>query len=406
MPGFGGIPGFRRFANRWMAGLITWLFPLAILGSIAAASRTRATWPVGREHLGLVIWGGWLATHWVVFSFAQGIHEYYTTVMGPAVAALAAIGAVALYEASTRGGWRTLLLPGVTLATAAWQAWIVNRHPGWRAWLLPTLLGGAALGSIGFVASRWLADRWPSLTWARVSAGVGLASLLVCPTLWSMITVMPPGVAILPTADPTLLNLKREGPTSSPTAGGGAGARLNSPAEATRRLVAFLKANRRDEPILVAGLSSVVVAPIIIATGEPAVSLGGFLGGDIVMSMDRFIELVEGGQLRFFLVNSGPGGGGPGSGPPRTPGGPGGVGGGPPDVRGNAAIVAWVREHGKPVDPKLWKLDDPAEASKAEPPPVGELPPDPARAPSGRLRRQVQVYDLRPELGLTPPSAG
>ncbi len=272
-----------------------------------------------------MIWGGWFATHWVVFSFAQGIfHEYYTTVMGPAVAALAGIGAVALWEASSRGGWRGLLLPGVILLTAAWQGSIVDHYPDWKLWLLPTLLGGAGLGSVGFVASRWLAGRWESVPWARTSAGVGLASLFVCPTLWSMTTVLAKGISMMPTADPTLIGARRDGPASNMPFGPGGPMDLSP--EETKRLVDFLKANRHDETILVAGLASMPIAPIIIDWGETAVALGGFMGGDPALSKDQFIKLVEDGRLRFFLSSPGPGGGGgppsgPGGGPPRGPGG-------------------------------------------------------------------------------------
>ena len=389
-----------------MVGLITWLFPLAILGSIAAAARSRLSWPIGREHLALAIWGGWFATHWVVFSFAQGIfHEYYTTVMGPAVAALAGIGAIALWETSIRGGWRTLLLPSVILATAAWQATIVNPYPDWKIWLLPTLLGGAVLGSVGFVASRWLEARWSTVPWARLTAGVGLASLLVCPTLWSMTTVLAKGVSMMPTADPVLLGVKRDGPAAFlPFMPGGVGGSRGNPMEPepaeTRRLIAFLRANRHDETILVAAMSSMAVAPIIIDSGETAVGLGGFMGGDPAVGKEQFLKMVEDGRLRFFLFGPGPGGGGPPGGgppggPPRGPGGGPGFGGGPPGLMmANQEIIAWVREHGEVVDSKLWKVDEPAEEPEPEPP-SGDEPPDPARM-MGRMRRMTQLYDLRP----------
>ena len=403
MPGFGGTPGFARFANRGMAGLITWLFPLAIAGAAVAATRYRPAWPIGREHLALGLWAGWFATHWVVFSFARGIfHEYYTTVMGPAVAALAGIGAVALWDISRQGGWRAILLPASLLVTVAWQGSIVNHYPDWKVWLLPTVLGGAGVGAAGFLASRWPADVRPSSPWVGLSAGVGLASLFVCPTLWSIAPVLAKGVAMMPTADPTMLGARRDGPASfTPFMPGGP---MDSNPEETKRMVDFLVANRHGESILVAALASMPIAPIIIETGEPAVALGGFMGMDRALTKDQFVKMVDDGRLRFFLVAPGPGGGGgppggPGFGPPGGPGGPRGMPfppGGPGGM-GNSEIMAWVREHGKVVESKLWKDDEPDE--EPEPPSDDDRPFDPARM-FGRMRRMTRIYDCRPDLGL------
>ena len=418
-PGFGGTPGFARFANRGIAGLITWLFPAAILGSLLAGCRSRWTWPIGREPLALMIWGGWFATHWVVFSFARGIfHEYYTTVMGPAVAALTAIGAVALWDVSARGGWRAFLLPSVLLLTAAWQGSIVNHYPDWRPWLLPIVLGGAGVGSVGFIASKWLAARWSSIPWARSFAGVGLASLLIGPTAWSMTAVLAKGVSMMPTADPTLMGARSDwpGPAMPFMPGpGGRGNPMEPDPEETRRLVAFLKANRHGESILVAAPGSMPVAPIIIESGESAVSIGGFMGGDPALTRDQFVKLVDDGRLRFFLFGGGPGGGPPGGGPgggppgfgpPRGPGGPGGFGGGPPGMMGNREILAWVREHGEEVDSKLWRGEEPdADPEDDAGPPPGDEPFDPSRM-FRRMRRETRLYDLRPGLGIVAAPGG
>ena len=413
MPGFGGTPGIARFALPSISGLITWLFPLAILGAAVASTRYQFTWPIGREHAALTLWAGWFATHWVVFSFARGIfHEYYTTALGPAVAALAGIGAVALWETSRQGGWRTILLPSAILLTAAWQGSIVNHYPDWRRWLLPTLLGGAGLGAIGVLGSSWLAKARPAVPWARASAGIGLAALFVGPTLWSIAPVLAKGVSMMPTADPTMLGVRRDGP-ASPMPFPPGGGPFESSAKETRRLVDFLVANRHGESILVAGLASMPIAPIIIESGEPAVSIGGFMGMDKALSKDRFAKLVEDGQLRFFLIGPGPGGGGgppggPGFGPPGGPGGRGrGPGGMPfppggPGGMGNSEIAEWVREHGKVVDSKLWKVDEPDE--EPEPTPAGDQFPDPARM-FGRMRRMTQIYDCRPDLGLVAAPA-
>lgn len=387
MPGFGGTPGIARFANKGMAGLITWLFPLAIVGTIAAWARSKSS-PEVRP--ALVLWGGWFATHWVVFSFAEGIfHDYYTTVMGPAVAALAGLGAVALFDESRRGGWRSILLPGSILLTAGWQASIVQHYPDWSRWLIPSLAGAAVVGSLGLVAARWRGDQGESAGSAMAWASLGLAGLFIAPALWSATAAMAPGISMMPTADPTLIGVRRDGPTTPMPFG--PGGPMEATLEETKRLVAFLRANRQGESIAVAAMASMPIAPMLIESGEPAVSLGGFLGMDPAVSLARFVGWVEAGQLRFFLAG---GPGGPPGGPP---------GGGPMGPMGGSGIAAWVVEHGQEVDASLWKGDQPTEPDDA-PPAEGE-PFDPARM-FGRMRRMAKLYDLRPDLGPLAPPGG
>jgi 4-amino-4-deoxy-L-arabinose transferase-like glycosyltransferase len=195
----------------------------------------------------------------------------------------------------------------------------------------------------------------------------------------------------------------------------------------TEKLIAFLRANRHGERIMLAAPSAMEVSSIIAQTGDPVISLGGFMGADPVLTRDEFAEMVDDGEIRFVLVGAGPGGGGPpgmaGFGPPGRgrpgvfrPPGMGGFGppGGGPAGRGNGELLAWVREHGKPVDPAIWRVDEPPspdgedEEPEAAPPPPAEddapgMPPGGPRALFARMRRMTRLYDCQPELGLVAP---
>ncbi len=267
--GFGGPPGFLRFARVVIAGQITWLFPLAIIGALVAGCRIRWRRSVGPERIALLVWAGWLATHWVTFSFAQGIfHEYYTIVMGPAVAALAGIGVAVLWDESGRRDWRRFLLPATLLVTGLWQCYILTQYAQLRYTLVPVVLGGAVLGAAGLVAARWLARRWPSVAWGKIAATCGVAALLIGPATWSLAAAATRGNAVMPAADPSAW---LAGP------GGRMGMRFMPPLEGrstgTAQLVAFLRANHRGERYFVAAPSSMEAAQIIIETGEPAIAL-------------------------------------------------------------------------------------------------------------------------------------
>jgi 4-amino-4-deoxy-L-arabinose transferase-like glycosyltransferase len=86
---FGGTAGAGRLFNDILGGQISWLIPfaaIACVGALVLRGRRRRT---DIQRAGLVLWGMWLLTHYLTFSFADGtFHPYYTTMLAPAIAAL------------------------------------------------------------------------------------------------------------------------------------------------------------------------------------------------------------------------------------------------------------------------------------------------------------------------------
>src|SRR4029079_5974713 len=106
------------------------------------------------EHASLLLHGGWALTYGIVLSAAGGIfHAYYLAVLGPPVAALAAIGLVSVWSASQRWG-----LPLALTATAQWQYYIGVDLAKWRIDDVPTLLLGAL--AVGTVLASLRISRW------------------------------------------------------------------------------------------------------------------------------------------------------------------------------------------------------------------------------------------------------
>ena len=67
------------------------------------------------------------------------------------------------------------------------------------------------------------------------------------------------------------------------------------------RLLDYLEANTQGMKYLVAVESSQVGARYVIATGRPVLYMGGFSGGDNVVSADDLAQMVADGDLRFVL---------------------------------------------------------------------------------------------------------
>ena len=385
---FGGSPGFLRFTGPVLAEQITWLFPFVLFGAIALLLQAGIRPPFTPQKTAIFIWSGWLGTHLIVFSFAQGIfHEYYTIIMGPAVAALTAMGAVALGKTLEFIDWRRSLFPTALIATGAWQTYLIGQYPEFRYRLMPILLGIVCLATTLIVARRELSRRLPSIGSGKLGGGLGLASILVGPAIWSIGTTCAPGMSLMPVANVSLFTGAESIRQPMPPM-------MGSP-QSTAKLLEFVRANRQGEKYLLAASSSMEVSSLIIESGETAISLGGFMGADPVVTKEQFEELVKDQRLRFVLIGGGPGGGGP---PPgimprreRTPiglGSPMGVGPPGPMGMGNSEIMAWVREHGEVVDSKLWQHEDNFPDSDGPPRGFG---------PMGGARR---LYDLRPTAGL------
>ncbi len=115
----------------------------------------------------------------------------------------------------------------------------------------------------------------------------------------------------------------------------GARAAARGSATADTALIAYLEANRGSATYLVATFGSMSSASIIIATGQPVMTIGGFNGSDPAPTLAQFQRLVAEGEVRYVLV-SGAGGGFGGGGP----------GGGSATSQ---AISQWVTSHGKKV---------------------------------------------------------
>ena len=54
--------------------------------------------------------------------------------------------------------------------------------------------------------------------------------------------------------------------------------------------------------------SSGTASDIIITSGEPVMSLGGFMGSDKILTLDQFKSLVAKGEVRYVMVGGGMGG--------------------------------------------------------------------------------------------------
>ncbi len=394
----GGPAGLLRLLGTTLGGQVSWLLILAVLGLIVAAMsvpwRRFLADDRGRS---LLLWGTWLLTAGAFFSVAEFFHPYYTVMLAPAIAALAAIGVAALWRAYRDGERRGWLLPLVLLATAGVQAYLLRDYPAWSRWLTPLAVGGGLLGALALVAARVRPRR---ATWvALAGAGVAVATLLAAPTTWAAYSVANGTNATIPTAGPSAQSTGNgfggpgsfgsrgsasggAGPTGSANGGpGGAGGFPggggfnggpsgpggDAGTQGNTALIRYLEAHQGHAKYLLATASSQSASSIIITTGKPVMALGGFSGSDQILTTKQLAALVKAGTVRYFLLQS-DALSGQGSGAPpqileelpaevraqieaRGQGGPGGSGPGGQ----NSALTQWVSANCAAVPSGAWQ---------------------------------------------------
>jgi 4-amino-4-deoxy-L-arabinose transferase-like glycosyltransferase len=297
--GFGGTPGIWRLFNTSLGGEIAWLLPLAAVGLVAGLWLTRRGGRTDRGRAGWLLWGGWFVVCAAVFSLSKGIfHPYYAIQLAPGVAALAGAGAVALWHAGRRSTWLSWLLPAAVLVTAGVAVGLLGRTPSYHPWLRPAISVAAVVAAVGLFAAFHLRRR----LLLAIAAGLAACSLLAGPSAYALSTISQPASGSIPVS----------GPSSGGNAGGGAGGGLEASASADSALISYLEAHRNGAQYLVAAFTSNVSASIIIASGQPVITIGGFNGADPAPTLAQFEKLVAEGKVRYVLVSSGgvPGGGG------------------------------------------------------------------------------------------------
>ncbi|QKW36388.1 glycosyltransferase family 39 protein [Actinomadura sp. NAK00032] len=370
--GFGGQPGAGRLFNDIIGGQISWLIPFAVLALAAGLVLLRRRPRTDTARAALILWGGWLAVHYAVFSFAQGtFHPYYTTAMAPAVAALTGAGAVLLVRAHRRSAAWAWALPAGTAATGAWAFVLLDRTPGWHPWLRWAVAAATALAVAALLAGRLL----PRARARVIAAGLVLAAAagLAGPGAYAVSAASTAVNGTNPLAGPATgggfgMPGGRGGPPATPDGRAGAPGGFGGPGAAGGRrppgqqnattgqdgggrdargsrspgpggfgggpggrvdeqMIAYLEKNQGGATWLVAVSSAQEASSIILATGRPVIAMGGFTGSDPAMTTAKLRSYVRDGKLRYILLGGrmGPGG-------------------------GSSAVTAWVQRHGTPVD--------------------------------------------------------
>jgi 4-amino-4-deoxy-L-arabinose transferase-like glycosyltransferase len=232
----------------------------------------------------------------VFFSMVSGIfHAYYVVMLAPALGAIVGGGFGSLWKMQAEGragsGWWLTLGVAATVAFQLALAWQYGVNEYWMPLAFVLVALGASLLFVSLFRSSPLLP--------RSAFSILLSALLVIPLAWSALTVTDGTNSNLPAAYGV-----NGGPGNARIANVAASAQSQGE-DASDSLLDYLQANTVGMKYLVAVESSQAGASYVIETGRPVLYMGGFSGGDDVVSADDLAQLVANGELRFVLFGMG-----------------------------------------------------------------------------------------------------
>ncbi|MEV0736866.1 glycosyltransferase family 39 protein [Streptomyces sp. NPDC050549] len=379
---FGGSSGLYRMFNEIMGGQISWLIPFAAIALVAGLVLRGRAPRTDAKRAALMLWGGWFVLHFLTFSLAEGtFHPYYVTAMAPGIAALAGAGGVLLYRAfreGTAAKW-AWVLPVAIAASSVWAVVLLQRVSGsgtvYTAAEIVVAVAGAA-SVLGLLVGRFT-RRHRLMGFAALAATV---ALLAGPAAYSVSAATSSTNGTNPTAGPSTgggmggggggmggapsgaksgtkpsgsapSGTKPSGSAPSGTMPSGSGSASSSSSESgtqstggggmgggtqvSSAMITYLKKHQDGATWLLAVSTDQTASSIILESGQPVISMGGWSGSDNAMTLAKLKSLVKSGKLHYIMVSST---GGQGT---------------------NSEITTWVKAHGTAVSTYsgLYRLD-------------------------------------------------
>ncbi|MDQ0244137.1 4-amino-4-deoxy-L-arabinose transferase-like glycosyltransferase [Bacillus fengqiuensis] len=366
-----GDPGVLRLFSTELSGQISFLLPFALFGVIALSVHffRKREWDI--QHKFALFWVAWLIPMMVFFSIAKFFHQYYLSMMGPAIAALVGIGWTVLWhQYKEKKGWESWLLPVSVLATFLFEALIIyqNKDSVSQGWL-----AGAIAGGIFFSTILVVMKKKEKVSFYLSVAGV--LALLVIPLYWTWITIHKEGNSMTPIAGPSsefgrMMGANMGGSNGGPGGqmDGGAnssesssnnsqseentdsavrsdnrqpGGQGRGPMETLdTKLLSYLEKNYDGEKWFLAVPSAQSAYSFMLNTDYAVMAMGGFSGSDQVLTSEKLEEMTKNGEIKYFLIG---GDGRPGQ---------------------SESATEWIKENCEEVPSSEWQSEQQTESQQ------------------------------------------
>jgi 4-amino-4-deoxy-L-arabinose transferase and related glycosyltransferases of PMT family len=371
-----GTAGPLRLFSESLSGQASWLLPFVLFGLIALVVDFLRRRKLTQQHTFAVFWLAWLVPAMIFFSVAGFFHQYYLSLIGPPIAALAGIGAVRLwhYYRTEPASWTSQLLPGAVCVTLLFEALIFYQNGIPTIWTVILVV----LGLLCFAAGMALRSGGRTKI-KRSLAAAGLCLILLPPLYWTIPAVLNQTNSSLPLAGPasstssamaagggisqgegalnfaengrkisgniTAKKIKKwnakafgskSGNFTSGTStklmldrfrqGGGAG----MGAEVSSKLLSYLEKNDHGQKYILAVQRAQSAYSVMLKTNYAVMAMGGFTGSDPAMTVQKLEKMVKAGEVKYFLISGGQNG------------------------AQNSSVTAWIKKNCAKVPVSQW----------------------------------------------------
>jgi hypothetical protein len=261
----------------------------------------------------------------IFFSAFNITHIYYLSVMTPGIAAMTGIALSSLWSLYKRRGLGGYILPVALALNSVVQAVIISRYAGWGQWLTPLIVNSGICLSFALILLRiFFFERKGVFRLAFTLMAVCVAFFFVAPAIWS--------------ASPIIYGLSEGNPVAMPESSMNARSQNTALLRQNRTesesvkvyetdVIRYLMRNREGSEYIVAVQNAGTAANIILSTGMPVMTIGGYSGNDPILKVKSFEQMIQKGNVRYFLINRSA------------------------DPRGQSTILKWISRNGHMIPP-------------------------------------------------------
>ncbi|ACV64975.1 glycosyl transferase family 39 [Desulfofarcimen acetoxidans DSM 771] len=322
-----GSAGPLRLFQSELSAQISWLLPFVAFAAVGLLAGLRFRKQMEDKQKETLFWLAWLLPAMAFFSIAGFFHQYYLIMLAPPIAALAGAGWAELWQLyRDRAGWKMWLLPSGLLAATAFQLYIL--YPYQKQIGIYWSIG---IGAAGAVLSLILLLAAGKEKLSGITAIAGLLVLLAAPLYWATTPLLYGVNDVMPQAGPS-----RQAGAGGPRQIGGAPGQMGGDfgSGVNEKLLEYVTKHNTGETYLFAVTDSHSAAPYIIETGKAVMAMGGFSGGDSILTVEKLKKMVADKKVKYFLISSGSGGRG-----------------------GSSEVTEWIRANSVEVPKDAWQMN-------------------------------------------------
>lgn len=313
-------PGIFRLFGKNLGGQAGWFLVIALLGLPAFLlwNHNNHTGVSREQRIGAVFWSSLVYIMFAFFSCVNITHRYYLLVMTPALAAMTAIGLTSMWKLYRSGRISGYLLPAALALNSFTQSFLIMGNGAWSGCLARAVINaGLYMVAMLILLRIFVNHRKEPSGHASLFVVFAIVLLFAAPAVWS--------------ASPIIFGERAEDPVAVPHSFINTSvAQPNHVKQVAyeNSMIGYMVKHNKGSKYLSAVQNAADAESMILRTGMPVMSIGGYSGNDPILSLNNFEKIMQKGTVSFFLVDT------------------------TFHCKGQWAVIDWVRQNMRRVTPE------------------------------------------------------